>query len=571
MLGRQKSQGSLFEAEVWPHPVGKDSIYGRMAGVRDQLFRDDDLAQMYCLENGRPSLPPSLLCGVLLLQFHDGVGDNEAVERLRFDLRWKVALGLPLDYPGFDPSSLVVFRKRLLKHGQERYAFDRFLKVARQAGFLPEKIRQLQDTMAMKGAGAAQDSYTLLRKGVRRLLMAMGFALPEKRRGLQTSLQRYLESDQKAVIDWADPAARAKELGILVRDADAALELASGQADDDAVRTTGWLLTKILGDDVVVGEDGEPKLGEGVARDRMLSWTDPEMRHGRKSASRRWNGDKVDVAEEPETELIVGIEVVAANAGDGVGLLPMVDDVEEHAAVAVAGATGDTAYGGAENRVACAKREIDLVSPMGRPRDPAVDKSAFTIEVSVAPTNAEPISAPEVNAPALGEAIDRAIAEAVASVASVTCPQGQTTSDYREVKDEAERRVKQFVFPREVCVGCPLFERCVKGKVTGRTVTLHYHEDVLRAARARQETAEFKALYRQRPKVERKIAELVEHGLRQARYIGRKKKRLQALWTAAVVNLKRLFKLAKGDSARLVGALAKVSTGGPAVLRPSGA
>lgn len=538
MLGRRKVQSSIFEAEVWPHPVAKESIYGRMAAVRDQLFSDDDLAQMYCLDNGRPSLPPSLMSGVLLLQFHDGVSDEEAVERLRYDLRWKVALGLPLDYAGFHPTSLVVFRRQLLKHGQERYAFDRFLKVAREAGFLPEKIRQLQDTMAMKGAGAAQDTYTLLRKGIRRLLRAMGFAVPEKRRGLQANLQRYLDSDKKAAIDWADPQARAKGLGVLVRDADAALELAQECADDEEVRITGWMLTKILGDDVEVGEDGEPKLGKGVARDRVLSWTDPEMRHGRKSASSRWNGDKVQVAEESQTELIVGVDVVDANAGDGDGLLPMVDNVEEHAEVKVEGVTGDTAYGSAENRVECAQREIDLASPMGRPGDPEVDKSAFEVD---------------------------------SGGARVTCPQGQTTDDCHEVKDEDGRKVKQFVFAREVCAGCPLFERCVKGKVSGRTVTLHYYEDVLRAARARQETAEFKGLYRERPKVERKIAELVEHGLRQARYIGRKKKRLQALWTAAVVNLKRLFKLAKGEMGRLVGALDKVSAGNHPMLVLSGA
>ena len=372
------------------------------------------------------------------------------------------------------------------------------------------------------------------------MLKAMGFAVPERRRGLQVNLQRYLESDKKAAIDWADPQARAKELALLVRDADAALALASCQADDDEVRSTGWMLTKIIGDDVVVGEGGAPKLGEGVARDRMMSWTDPEMRHGRKSASRRWNGDRVQVAEEPETELIVGVEVVDGNAGDADGLLPMVDSVEEHLEVKVEGVTGDTAYGSCENRVACAARGIDLVSPMGRPRDPEVDKSAFEIRIDEA-------------------------------VVRVICPQGQTTTDYCEVKDEAGRKVKQFVFAREVCVSCPLFERCVKGKVTGRTLTLHYYEDVLRAARGRQETAEFKEIYRERAKVERKIAELVGHGLRQARYVGRAKKRLQALWTAALVNLKRLFKLAKGETARVAGALAKVSAGSSWVAMPQGA
>jgi len=548
MLGRQKPQRSLFEAEVWPHRVAEDSIYGRMAAVRDVLFVDDDLAEMYCVENGRPSLPPSLMSGVLLLQFHDGVGDEEAVDRLRYDLRWKVGLGLPLDYTGFDPSSLVVYRKRLLKHGQERYAFDRFLKVARTAGFLPDKIRQLVDTTPMKGAGAVQDTYTLLRKGIRRLLKAMGFAVPEKRRGLQANLQRYLESDKKAAIDWADPQARAKELGALVRDAEASLDLATGRADDDEVRATGWLLTKILGDDVVAGEDGQAKLGEGVAKDRFISWTDPEVRHGRKSSSGRWNGDKIEVAEEPVTELITEVDVVAANAGDGKSLIPMIESVEEHLEVNVEQATGDTAFGGVENRVECANRGVDLVAPVAPLRDPEVDKSAFQIDEAAG---------------------------------TVTCPQGQTTKQSREVRDEAGRKVKQFWFDLDKCTACPLFARCVQGpkrdgkcdgkperkheRKVGRTITLNYHECTLRDARKRQGTAEYREKYRERPKVERKIAELMEHGLRQARYVGRKKKRLQALWTTAAVNLKRLFKLAKGDATRIKVALGTISTGRSAV------
>ncbi|MCK4419016.1 transposase, partial [Candidatus Aerophobetes bacterium] len=61
--------------------------------------------------------------------------------------------------------------------------------------------------------------------------------------------------------------------------------------------------------------------------------------------------------------------------------------------------------------------------------------------------------------------------------------------------------------------------------------------------RARQKTEEFKEIYnKRRPPVERKIAELIFHGLRKARYIGKRKSRLQALFTAAAVNLKKIFK-----------------------------
>ena len=518
MLGRRKPQRSLFEATAWPHRVDPGSFYGRMAAVSDVLFADDDLASLYTLDNGRPSLPPSLLCGVLLLQFYDGSGDEEAVDRLRFDLRWKVALGLPLDYGGFDPTSLVVFRKRLLAHGQERYAFDRFLKVARDAGFLPEKLRQLIDSSPQKGAGAVQDTFTLLRKGVRKLLKAMGFAVPLKRRGLAINLAQYLDSDDKAPIDWRDRAARGEELARLVGDADAVLALAQEHSDDPEVRALGWLLTTILGDDLVVDQAGRPEIGEGVARDRMISWTDPSRRHGRKSAAGRWNGAKIQIMEEPDTELITAIDVVDASVGDGKSLLALVDDGVQHLDRPIEQVIGDTAYGEAENRVACAARGIDLVAPVTSWGDPEVAKDAF---------------------------------EVGAGGFTLRCPTGQITTDGETVKDTHEREVKRFTFARAICETCPLFARCVRSKTKGRSVTLHFHEDVLRAARERQTTAVFRTTYRTRPIIERKIAELMGRGLREARYIGREKQRFQALWTAAIVNLKRLFTLAKETPTRV--------------------
>ena len=113
---------------------GAESFYGRMGAVAETLFQDDDLKQLYDPDSGRPSLPPSLLAGVVLLQFYDDVSDGEAVERTLYYLRWKVALHLPLDYAGSDPSSLSYFRKRLVDGQQERHAFDRLLKVGARPG-----------------------------------------------------------------------------------------------------------------------------------------------------------------------------------------------------------------------------------------------------------------------------------------------------------------------------------------------------------------------------------------------------------------------------------------------------
>jgi Transposase DDE domain len=92
-----------------------------------------------------------------------------------------------------------------------------------------------------------------------------------------------------------------------------------------------------------------------------------------------------------------------------------------------------------------------------------------------------------------------------------------------------------------VCEACLLFDRCVHSKKTGRTVRTRAYEAYLQAARARQQTEMFKQLYRPRPAIERKQAELVQNGLRDTRYLGRRKRQLQRLWTGAAVNVRRLF------------------------------
>jgi hypothetical protein len=518
MLGRRDPQRSFFDAQALPHRVPEDSFYGRMGAVSDVLFDDDDAADMYCPDNGRPSIPPSLMNGITLLQFHDDVSDGEAVSRTMFDMRWKVALDLPLDFPGFDSSSLSVYRKRVMEHGKERYAFDRFIQVGRAAGFIPDKVTLLIDTTPTKGAGAVQGSYTLLRKGTRKLLKALGYHLPGKRRGLGEQAKRlvatYVDQDQRAEIDWADPQQRKEHLQTLVQDVEATLELATEQMDDEEVRAIGWLLTKILGDDVEQDGSGQVQIAKGSAADRVISVTEPQMRNGRKSASKRFAGFKATVSTEQSSELIMDIDDMPANERDGEELIPTIERVEQHSDVIVERVIGDGAYLSGDNLATCAdhpEHSIDLVGPLNRPADPEVAKSAFQLDLEAK---------------------------------KATCPQGHTTEG-KSVKDRKKRPVLKFTFPRATCEACPLFERCVRSKKTGRTVTTHAHETLLQQARARQQSTEFKPLYRSRCAVERKIGELVYHGLRNTRYVGKQKRQFQRLWTGAAVNLKRLFTLAQ--------------------------
>jgi transposase len=519
MLGKRRPQQSYFDAIGLPHRVSPDSFYGRMGSLTGKLLRDDDLKEMYCADNGRPSLAPSMMAGALMLQFYDDVSDGEAVERILYDLRWKVALNLPLDYGGFDASSLSVFRARLVKYQQERYAFDRLLAVAREEGFLADKVTLLIDSTNAAGTGATQDTYSLLRKGIRKLLKIMGYHLPGKRQGCSAEIEKmlatYVDQDRKAEIDWSDVAKRNAQLKVLVEDSEAALELALQQIEDPEVRNLGWTISKILGDDVEHTLDGGCKIGKGTAPDRFISLYDDEMRHGRKSASKKFDGHKVSSSMDQASELILDIEDLAAPLGDGQDLLPAIQRIEENIGVSVERVLGDGAYGSGKNRANCAEHPanpVDLVSPVRRPTDPEVDKSAFQIDEQTQ---------------------------------TATCPKGHTVSAKSIQNDAQERKAFNFVFDRAICEKCPLFSRCVRSKTTGRTISTSFFENYLREARQRQETDEFKKIYRLRPRIEGKQAELVSHGLRHTRYIGKAKRRLQRLWLATAVNLKRLFKLSE--------------------------
>ena len=232
MLGERSDQRGLWEADrLYLDHVGKDTFYGLLASLRGQLFRDSDFAEFYCVDNGRDSVPPSLLATALLLQTHDKVSDAEAKARADFDIRWKVALGIEIEDRPFAKSTLQVFRAQLILHDKVRAVFESSLRLARQSGYLKKRgMGVALDTTNILGRGAVRDTYNLLADGVVKLSRALASveqtSVEEcaKARGYE----RYLGSSIKgeAGIDWSDKEARAGLLSTTVADADRLLEAA---------------------------------------------------------------------------------------------------------------------------------------------------------------------------------------------------------------------------------------------------------------------------------------------------------------------------------------------------------
>jgi len=122
------------------------------------------------------------------------------------------------------------------------------------------------------------------------------------------------------------------------------------------------LLSQVVDQDIEDGEDGSLEIRQGVAKDRVISVADPEMRHGRKSASRRFDGHKLDVMTDEATELVLAVAVRAGNAADQDGTLPLREKVQKVAGVEVETLLGDMAYSDPELREATEEVGVDLVA-----------------------------------------------------------------------------------------------------------------------------------------------------------------------------------------------------------------
>ena len=533
MLGERSDQRGLWEADrLYLDHVGRDTFYGLLASLRGRLFRDADFAAFYCLDNGRDSVPPSLLATALLLQSHDKVSDAEAKARADFDIRWKVALGIEVEDRPFAKSTLQVFRAQLILHDKVREVFESSLRLARESGYLKKRSMKVAlDTTNILGRGAVKDTCNLLADGIVQLIRALaqlkGINVGQwaKSQGYHR-YHRYLGSSVKgeAAIDWSDKRARTALLAEIVADADRLLELsrqAQGElAEDSAERQQivagAELLGQLLLQDIERksgdgdGDDGV-SLKDGVSRDRMMSVHDPEMRHGHKSSSRRFDGHKAAIVVDTDSQLITAVEVLPGNAPDNLGALELVEASEANTGVPVEEAMGDAAYGDGDTRQAFADAGRTLIARVpGRPDRKHFPKDDFVIDLAPG---------------------------------SCTCPAGQVTHTIVPAGKRTNRtgrvhRLQAFQFDGAECRTCPLRSQCIAAKGRkGRRVMIHPQEALLQQGRALQQSTHYDEYRARRVVVEHRLARLVQLGLRQSRYFGRVKTRCQLYLAATVANL----------------------------------
>jgi hypothetical protein len=507
--GRERADRQLLDAQALVgHLVPAGSMFAFLAAHRGQLFADEGFADLFASGKGRPSVPASVMASVMVLQVLHDYSDAEAAEAARCDLRWKVACGFPLDHGGFDPSTLVYWRRRLAASDRPHRISDAVKTVIAQTGILTGRRRRAVDSTILADAVATQDTITQLIAAVRRV----GRVVPGAAEKIaEVCTGHDYTQPGKPRIDWDDPAAKEVLVSALVTDANALVAALKDQGLDEQAASAVGLLALVAGQDVEPAEggdgtDGRWRIARRVAEDRVISAHDPQARHTRKSPEARRDGYRAHVVACPETGIITGGQLTKACGEDNSDAAAAGRFLAEQAAGGGLGCEwyGDSAYGTGDLRAAISQAGHTAVIKPG-PLKPAIE-GGFTTD-------------------------DFTVDEAAGTV---TCPAGVT-------RPITARRAVIF---GAACRSCPLRARCTTAK-DGRTLHLHPHDAILRAARAAwaAQPALREDYRKYRPNVERVISQLASRGGRRLklRYLGTVKNNAWLNNRTAALNLRNLL------------------------------
>lgn len=480
----------------------------------------DRLEPLYCAHEGRPAWDPVRLLGVLVLQFVLRMPDQQAAEAVQFDQRWRLALHLDAQDVTCDPSLLVVFRHRLVDHAAEGLAFHAVLDYLIAQGWVPKRSRQRLDSTHVRGLLSIMNRLQCARETIRLLLedVEADEDFPE---AWALYWERYVESK-------VDPRAKAPALEAQAAEAGKdmlALWMQAAGCWAIANRNAFVLLQRVFLEHYELAPTGHTNKTRAPPTGAVQNPHEPEAQWSSKSTTqdKSWVGYKVQVAEtvqtqprqsgEPTANFLTAMVTQNAPASDKPGLAAVL--AEQHAMGLDAPSTlyVDGAYVSSEalHNALAEGRELRGPAPASPDRGKVFTIDAFNVNVEAR---------------------------------SAACPAHQPSRNCSRLEVHSTGEVDfRFEWSNTVCGTCPLRERCVSAGQDHRTFVVGAFHSLLQERRREMLTAAFQYEMHRRNGIEGTHSELVRgYGLRQARYRGQAKARLQNYLIGAACNIRRLFR-----------------------------
>lgn len=485
---------------------------------------------------GRCAWPAPVLMTLLVLRWvEEGTSRIGAMRRADSDIVWRAAMGLAIggptpsertmrDFEGFlrerDPASDLP--RYLLLH-------EHIVHLARWSGCASDPTWTM-DSTPQHCYGAVLDTVRLLGDGLRLVASAYSSATETPRlelaRRWRVPLLLAKSTKGHLAIDWRDREARSRVITELAGDVTRVVALVRADLDgiEDGPRKRNLIarcdaVLAVVAQDLEATADGRMVIAQRVAKDRVISITDPEARHGRKTKSQTFNGFKINVLGDIVSGLITAVSATPGNGHDAPPGHELIARARRMRIV-MKSVLADTAYGGAADRHELAKHGIKLIAPppAGGKRSDAIERREFAIDFDTM---------------------------------TATCPNGVPSTAMERVENHATPHLR-FRWPIDACVACPLRDRCIRRHLrskdvppeatdqqppiqrrhrpltTGRVLDLHPNEQELRAGREAWADPEVRRAYRARTQCERLISQVVRHGGRNARAWGLDSANLQA-------------------------------------------
>jgi hypothetical protein len=472
--------------------------------IRQELFEDgfeEALIQSY-QPRGQDPCPPAMLAMVLLLQRYEGLSDAAAVDAAENDRRWQLVLGtLGREKAPFGQGSLVRFRMRMIGHDLDRKLVDRTVELAKKTGkFGWKKLRVALDSSPLEGAGRVEDTWNLIGRAMSKVLHAVSLALEvEESEVIREAKLTVLEGQSvKAAldIDWDDEDAQRLALKRLLDEVsrleDWVANRAKKQAAEPPLKDALALLRRVVDQDTEPDPpDGRPRIKEGVAVDRVISIGDPEMRHGRKSKTKRFDGYKRHIT--IANGLILATAVEPANVSEYVPAPRLLSAAKRHGKIEIL--------------------DIDR----GYLPSPAVEelhRDGVTVHSRAWRAN-------RYSGLFIKDDFQIDLRRH-----RVVCPAGKIARILPS---------GTAWFSADDCTRCSLKPQCTTGR--HRSIQIHRQEDLLLQLRRRRHTRLGRAELRKRVAVEHRLARVGAIQGRRARYFGARKNELDLNRAAALANL----------------------------------
>jgi hypothetical protein len=480
----------------------KRKLFSFLRECRATLFDDalqEELEAMYRNTGaGKEPLCPAIMAMALILQGYLRISDADAVELSVVDLRWQMVLDrFGKKKPAFSQGALFEFRERLIEHDMDRRLLERAAELARSTkGFdakkLPKTLRIAFDSSPLEGAGRVEDTINLIGHAARKVarcaaqLIECEYKAFCKKAGIPLLTEK---SIKKALDrDWSDAKQKGEAVDVVAKQVLSLERWISRYLAEEVgkpelknlLSTLHQLMDQDLEEDPADAD--RVRVAKGVAEDRRISVEDGDMRHGRKSKSKRIDGYKRHVATDLKSTAILACSVTPANRPEHEALPEMKSDIDAQG-IRFAEAHFDRAYMGSPAvAVLVAEGAEILCKPWKTPNGDRFTKEDFSLNLRSK---------------------------------TITCPAGQK---------ETIEFGKTVRFDPAGCDSCPLRSQCTTARLgNGRSVSILEDERLQKRLRTMSGCKRGRQRFRERVPVEHSLAHVGQRQGPRARYMGTRK------------------------------------------------